>query len=225
MGKILVDQLGLEDSTDILSRWMAHYLAEKMALIETAATEQKKEDARVECFDVILKLWKQRWSFPEGKQPLRSYEHLLEVLEKLSPDNRDPFYSTVAEFKRATLAEGKTNLTPEQQFDTQIMDVDRGARACIKYLLKQAALTIDNDTTKQFLEAGIDLPDKIDIQLMIALSDDRSEDENELDDQAQVKRYEIGQLKKDIGRLETLAKVNEQVLEGLKQRLSALDVF
>ena len=59
LGKLLVGELGLEYSVDTLSRWMAHYIAEQMRIIESTENDDKKL-AEEKCFETILKLWKHR---------------------------------------------------------------------------------------------------------------------------------------------------------------------
>ncbi len=77
VGKHLVTQLGLEDSTDTLGRWLSHHVAE---LIETAEKPEAGMQERAEAVDVILKIWQHRDRVPAKVSPLASYADLLQVL-------------------------------------------------------------------------------------------------------------------------------------------------
>ena len=70
LGKLLVKELGLETSNDTLSRWMAHYIAEKIAKSESLPLGKEKDDAEKDCLETILKVWERRWLLPSGKRPL-----------------------------------------------------------------------------------------------------------------------------------------------------------
>ncbi len=59
LGKALVKELELEPGVDTLARWMAHYIAEQIAIAENA-TDDKKVEAESRCFETILKLWQHR---------------------------------------------------------------------------------------------------------------------------------------------------------------------
>ncbi len=74
LGKVLVNELQLEPGTDTLSKWMAHYVAEKITLAEKMPQGQERIETEKECFETILKLWKHRWSLPSGKWPLETFE-------------------------------------------------------------------------------------------------------------------------------------------------------
>ena len=56
LGKKIVDELDADRPVDTLSRWMAHYIAEKIEDAETA-TDESRDRKMSECSDAILKLW------------------------------------------------------------------------------------------------------------------------------------------------------------------------
>lgn len=92
LGKLLVKELGIENSVDTLSRWMAHYVADKIVFIENLTDGKEKDNAQKECFEIILRLWKNRWELPAGKRPLEDFEPILKVLEKINPEKEDLFF-------------------------------------------------------------------------------------------------------------------------------------
>lgn len=69
LGNELVNALDLEPGGNTLTRWMAHYLAEQITLVETTSGALKTA-AEDRCFKTVLALWQQRSSLPSGRRPL-----------------------------------------------------------------------------------------------------------------------------------------------------------
>ncbi|GAA3922687.1 hypothetical protein GO495_02190 [Chitinophaga oryziterrae] len=220
LGKLIVKQLDADDDNDMLSRWMAHYLAEKMTLLESVTTVEHREALRKECFELILNLWEQRWHYPEGKQPLRNFDHILAVLERLEPDASQPFYSIYFDVDWVSKKLQEPEEDEGQKYANAITAVDKGPKACIKQLSHRAAQLVDDEHTRQFLNASETIPDSVDIQVLQMLAGDPEEQDSQQREGA-YSRYEIERLKRDIGLMEGLAKVNEQLLQDLKQQLSS----
>lgn len=83
LGNKLVAELKLTDSTDTLSRWMAHYIAELIDAVENADGEQKAALEK-DCFDTILKLWASRNATPRGIRPLASLKGAMKLLDEIT---------------------------------------------------------------------------------------------------------------------------------------------
>jgi hypothetical protein len=66
LGRTIVKQLGLEDSTDTLSRWMCHRIAELMRESEKARTKSGRAAAANECSELILRLWEKEICLAPG---------------------------------------------------------------------------------------------------------------------------------------------------------------
>lgn len=84
LGKKLIKELNLVNSTDTISRWMANYLAE---LIENINCTNNKEDNLIlkkECCDLIIKIWERRDILPIEKpfDDLKSIAEIVEVLKE-----------------------------------------------------------------------------------------------------------------------------------------------
>jgi hypothetical protein len=90
LGRYLVRELGFENGVDTLGRWMSHHLAELINNAENGSTEDERFKARKEATDTILRIWEHRSSIPGKANPLKSYQNILLVLDRLRPDN-DPF--------------------------------------------------------------------------------------------------------------------------------------
>lgn len=90
LGQHLVRELDLEDGVDTLGRWMAHHLAELIDKAENGSTEDERLGAQTYAVETILKIWEHRSSLPGKAYPLKSYENVLIVLDRLRPD-KNPF--------------------------------------------------------------------------------------------------------------------------------------
>jgi hypothetical protein len=90
LGKTLVRELGFEDTTETLNRWMAHYLAE---LIKKAENANGKEKSKLEkeCCDIILQIWKEREYLPHKLQPLSELKETISILNSLK-QKESPFF-------------------------------------------------------------------------------------------------------------------------------------
>ncbi len=90
LGRHLVRELGLADGVDTLGRWMAHHLAELLHTAENGATAEERQLAEDRAVETILKIWDHRTSLPGNGYPLARYNRILQVLERLRP-NDNPF--------------------------------------------------------------------------------------------------------------------------------------
>jgi hypothetical protein len=86
LGKRIVTELGLDQSTDTLSRWMAHRVAELMERAERARTKAARDSAARECEPLILRLWERRTSWPQGWPPPSA----AGALERLASAEEEP---------------------------------------------------------------------------------------------------------------------------------------
>ncbi len=87
LGEHLVRELGYEDSTNTLGRWMAHQLAEDMLLSEEGGSVKIRSAAKKNAKDTILKIWSLRDNLPGEAFPLARYKKLLVMLEAMRPSN------------------------------------------------------------------------------------------------------------------------------------------
>jgi hypothetical protein len=100
-----VRELGFEDGVDTLGRWMAHHLAELIDTAENGVTTAERLRAREKATETILKIWEHRTSLPGKAYPLAPYKNVLQVLDRLRPDD-NPFryFRHHGETKREQLA-------------------------------------------------------------------------------------------------------------------------
>src|ERR1035437_9013176 len=86
LGKTIVNEMGLDDDTDTLGRWMCHHVA---GLIDQAAygkSDQVQLTAQREAVSTILALWEKRTALPGNAYPLARFKYLLQCLAATSPD-------------------------------------------------------------------------------------------------------------------------------------------
>lgn len=87
LAQALVDQLGVDDRRDLLSRWMAHDLAAKMIAAEAP---DASADVQAACAEAVKALWARRAEFPDGKRPFEDLEGLADVVRRLDPEGVSP---------------------------------------------------------------------------------------------------------------------------------------
>lgn len=127
LAQALVDQLGVDDRRDLLSRWMAHDLAAKMIAAEAP---DASADVQATCAEAVKALWARRAEFPDGKRPFEDLEGLADVVRRLDPEGSQSAY-----FRRTGASEGESDpwLAAAESFD-------RGARVLILTCLNEAAV-------------------------------------------------------------------------------------
>ncbi len=78
LGKRIIDQLSIDESNDVLDRWMAHYLAEQMLVVQSS-TGKAKEAAQQRCSELIVKIWEHKM-LPNNK----TIQSMMQTLQKLN---------------------------------------------------------------------------------------------------------------------------------------------
>lgn len=223
LGKTIVKELELDPGVDTLSKWMAHYAAEKIKSAEEL-TGNKKSATEKECIEIILKLWEQRWSIPNTKPFLRDFEPLLETLEKLNPKNEVPFfYSPRIEFELEK--ENNENAIDEKEnyFQTALR-VDKLARSIIYDLLNQAVSGIElSEERGKLIKNAIDLVDYPDMRIIRITSDYNKSKESQKDDDYDEKKERIEEIQKRINDLEEFTSMKDSLLDRYKKELSEIE--
>jgi len=193
LGKKIVDELGLDQTSDTLGRWMAHYIAEKIGDVETATGEDRAQKMST-CAEAILKLWAHRSELPNGKRPLEGFEPIFRALQSLDPDNTTPRY-----FRQTRLAADEND---ENAQTTQWLGIASGldytARILIRYCLTVAAQNaVDKSRDWVALSEAIAKEDDIDIKIVrfvttdsAALNSENQDDQGKAEIEELLKRLE-----------------------------------
>jgi hypothetical protein len=224
LGKLLVKELDLEKSVDTLSRWMAHYVAEKIKYAEALPDGVKKKSAEKECSTLILDLWKHRWHFKPDRQPLRNFDHLFDILQSLDPEKEALFYyrSDIGQSKKSDNNSFEPselkNLPP---FAAQI---DKVARIWINYLLHESTSSASNEEVKKMIDLAVKLPKSIDARIIQFVISDSIEgiDETSIDQEEFERKDKIKTLNRRIAELQKFKKVNEYLMSQFEKELSKL---
>ncbi|WP_295174316.1 hypothetical protein [uncultured Brevundimonas sp.] len=85
LGDALGRRLGESQHDEVLTRWLAQYLAETLTEVESAAEGPDRAAAEARACDLILRLWRERRILPDDVDPLGAYRRAIEVLSRLSP--------------------------------------------------------------------------------------------------------------------------------------------
>lgn len=220
LGKLFVKEFKLELGVDTFSRWMAHYLAEKITIAEQSQGKEK-EIAEKECFDIILKLWQHRNYLPDGRRPFQSFEPILEILSRLNPDKEETyFYRAMRNQELSELETDNINYKSVKKWTDIALEIDKTARIWIEYALSQAASIAKNDTTKEWIENAVNLPDNSDTSIISILLDrNLSFDVENYDRDDFSKKYEVEKLKKRISQLQKYTRFNEALVKAYEAEL------
>ncbi|QDW27217.1 hypothetical protein FFJ24_021260 [Pedobacter sp. KBS0701] len=231
LGKLIVNELKMEPGVDTLGRWMAHYISEKIVAAESVSGD-KKEAIDKECFDTILKIWAHRWELPSNRRPFGEFDQIFETLKKLDPDRQTPFYTPWLpdNFRDR----GLKKKTKENVWLTTALQIDKSARICIEFALKQAAETTKGKQAENYLEYSAKLAPEHDREIISTLLDrsqilffDNFDEDEEApiprdtaeDKKAQEKKFINEKIKSRIKHLEELSKNARKVLKALRQQL------
>jgi hypothetical protein len=223
LGKSLVKELKLDNSVDTLGRWMSHYLAELMVKAENASGREKAKLEK-ECFDCILALWKHRWLLPHGSRPLEDFEPLLNMLQKLNPENKDPyFYSKIPNMEKTGR---KTSSKKDAQLDIWLKTaekIDKIARIWLNEVFHQAAESALSAKSKKWLESAVPLPNDHDRQIIIKIVTEKSLDLDDLEDEEKMEELN-GRLSKEtieerIRHLNEFKKLNQILIDNYRSQL------
>jgi hypothetical protein len=168
LGKRLVQEFGIADSNDTLSRWMAHYIAAKLEEVQSTKGK-KKEAAERECFNSILELWEHRTAFAANRRPFRDFESLFGTLSTLDVENPPHRYFRNAQ---AAAAGGDVGSKSTKWLDAAT-SVDAAARVLIRYCLS-AAVESAVDKTRDWIRLvdALDLPRPFDVRIVRFVTDD-----------------------------------------------------
>ncbi len=193
LGKALVQELDLEHSVDTLSRWMAHYITEQIAIAETT-TGSEKIKAEQQCFDTILKLWERRSSLPNNRYPFKNFEPIFKVLSRLDPDNSQSYYFDNTCLQKTENGDTSENQANEiQSWINLALSIDSAARVLIDFALRQAACNAEDEKTATWIKksTGIYDDEYDDLSIIVRLVGESQEDSPEEKAHEQ-KRRELG---------------------------------
>jgi hypothetical protein len=224
LGKLLVKELGLEKGVDTLSRWMAHYVAEKIKYAETLPDGLEKKNAEKECFSLILNLWKHRWHYKADRRPLRDFNHLFDILENLDPEKEESFFYRLRNTKSKDEEDESFKLSDLKNATSLASQIDKVARIWINFLLEEEGRKVKNKKINEMINAAVKLPESMDARIIQFVITDSMEDiENKsVDEEGFGRKVKIKALRRRIGELNKFKKVNEYLLGRYEKELNSL---
>lgn len=182
LGKELVKELELEPGVDTLSKWMAHYISEQIAIAENS-TGEEKEKAKQKCFNTILKLWERRDRLPNGSRPFEDFEQIFQVLKKIDLKNDPKPFHELKDFDK--IKEEELDSEVEYWID-KVELINNTTRKLIRVCLAQAYASTKDDKIKRFLNNSIDSAQRYDIksiELLKSFYEELESQEYDFDDE------------------------------------------
>lgn len=212
LGKRLISQLDVDDSRDVLSCWIANYIAELIEFSQSAAPEEKAE-ADERCMSAILRLWEHRRHLPDGSRPFDQIESILKTIEGLDPSETHPRY--YSHFSQRARAKGDSPAPVERWLETA-EGLDHTARMLIRFCLWQAANLAGSQSAewlKLAEEAG--LQEGPDVVMLRFFKDESNllESQNERD---------RAKLEERLQRLEAFSLMADAVADEIRNQLASL---
>lgn len=166
LGKELVEELELEPGVDTLSKWMAHYISEQIAIAEKATGEEQIK-AKEKCFDTILKVWERRAHLPNGSRPFEDFEQIFHVLEKIAPKDNPKLFHQLKDLDK---------VKDDEELDTEVdywIDkvelINNSTKKLLRFCLKQAYENAKGEEVKKYLQNSIDSAPGYDIKSLNTL--------------------------------------------------------
>lgn len=199
------------NSDDQISAWMAHYLAEKMEIMDSA-TGEAKSAARRECFETILMLWEYRASFAYEMRPFKNFEPVFRALAHIDPNKQTPSF-----FSNKNHDQQPPNEI--EQAIKFITTLDSATRIMISYFVRESMLHATDESSLEWLSAisGIAKPDETRILLTVIPRLDKTMPTQD------PKEKRKGELVKHIDRLELFESLSRDVKSRLKAELKELE--
>lgn len=194
LGKKLLSELQDSNPNEITA-WMTNHLAEKIV-----EAEKGDDEAKINCIDLILKLWDSRYSLPDGSRPFENFESIFRTLESLNPESVTPryFVDFYDSKENNQLGESSSLLEMAKQ-------VDHTAKILIKFLFEQAILEATDEKTKEWLNKISGAINSIEFKLIVG-------NEQEMNDQKQ-RIQKLEDRISDLTSFESTAKTIRQILK------------
>ena len=159
-----------------------------------------------------MKLWESRWELPSGRRLLENFRPILNVLEKINPENREPFFYRQA--SRVVETDKVSNIDEINKYIETIEQIDKVTRIWIDFLLQQAISKAKNENTETIFKNILPIFCNNDLDaIQILINDVEFFEENNKKDI----------LQKRIEELEKFAKLNEFMLAEYRKDLSNLE--
>lgn len=216
LGRLLVKELGLEQSVDTLGRWMAHHISG--LIIEAERTKgSEKSDVEDRCREAVLALWGHISVFPRGHRPLANIEPLLATIQALDPGNQGYFYQSEAQsqIEQSTLSDRAKNWLELSR------EIDYSARLLIGMCLRNTANEIAEEK-RDLLELARSLDADSPITHIVRILTDEQEKSDE-EQKAEVIRAAIKTLRSRRERLRAMVEMSELFVSSIDDDIKSME--
>lgn len=171
-----MQELKLEPGVDTLSRWIAHYITEQIAIADSA-TGTEKVEAEERCFNSIMKLWQHRHALPNERSPFTDFTPIFETLQRLNPENEDPFYIEWQHHWDKPDDQNPSDLDDAKSWLRMALSIDKTARILIESVLQLAALRVTDSNVRAWLKHTSEFSPDFDVQVILNLVGDLDPDD------------------------------------------------
>ncbi|WP_201020879.1 hypothetical protein [Pseudoalteromonas sp. H71] len=196
----------LKDSDpDQITAWMVNYLSEQILKAESG-----EHKANENCINIILKLWQNRSSLPNGSRPFESFEPIFNALDSLDPESAVPRYIT----NFYDDEEHKNTIEPSSSWLEMAKFLDATTKILITFMFEQAINEATDEKTKDWIKSIQGVVDAGEIEFFI-----RYYNEDEPNKHTQ----RIRKLEKRIEELKVFESLCAPIRKGLEEELSALN--
>lgn len=214
LGRMLVNELGLEPGVDTLSKWMAHYISEQISIVDSVSGEEKSA-AEKRCFETILQLWAYHDSYPGEHKPFKNFSPIFNAIASLSPDNKYPHNRSLYWTEKDLPDDVDIKQKEIGEWVNIALGVDTGAKILIEFALKQAVFHAVDEKTAEWLNNAVGLPTSDEVVVLRGFLDlDEEDDESN--------EREIERLKDRLDKLSTFEHFSAQLREELEERVAEL---
>lgn len=210
MGTKLQKCLEKQERDDI-SAWMAHFIAEKMALVESASDEAKVSAQR-ECFEAILLLWEYRAKLPFDSRPFGNLEPIYRALAHIDPNKTSPSYFT-------NQNRGSKSPREVESVIEFISSLDAVTRIMISFFVRNAILNVVDESTLEWLGAIKGVSESDEFRFLVTFMPEL-DDEDSVQDIKQARKKELSE---HIRRLETYEGLSKDIKSALEAELAKLE--
>lgn len=100
LGNRIVEELERDNHPDTLTRWLAHFLAERMHSVGSESDPATRNALQIECCDLIMKIWSRRSSLPRNAQPGGRLKEACDALRTMRAEMNDMTLSFRSEAKQ-----------------------------------------------------------------------------------------------------------------------------
>jgi hypothetical protein len=210
LGSELVKELGDTAENDLLARWMAEYLGEKLTRAKKARGTQREALAN-ECVELILRLWAHRHFLPKGGRPLESFEPIFKTLNDLSQDKpRYPLLRNLPEPKKGSEVE---------KLIAGALALDASASSLIRYTLAEAVAMLPERDKRWVKLRAVTKDSPWDIQIVYRVMSDA---ETLADKATRLNKAQIDKVKGMQSRLKGFEEMTTALRSLLEDKLKAL---